>query len=132
VAFAALAFVACKEPGTVELVSDFPDGCTPATHAQVYLVPGGSCACECGDCLSACQGSNCKLGCGSELCSIEELDRGIKLEPDEPGVYAVVFQLLRVREDGLPELVASACGDPVLDRDGTDSSTLSVSGQCCP
>lgn len=121
----------CKFRGTAELIADFPDRCEPATHAQVYLIPQGTCPCACGDCLARCTGESCKQACGDDLCTVEQLDRGIKLEPEGPGLHTIVFQLLRLREDGLPEVVATACGDQILESDGTMSSTVSVSGQCC-
>lgn len=129
---AAISLAGCKTRGVTTFDLDYPDSCTEATHVRVYSILGGNCDCQCSECLAGCVGESCNLACDGNYCPIDELDRGIRLTPDEPGLYAVVYQLVRFRDDGVPEVVASACGEAVLDRDGTDSSSVSVTGSCCP
>ena len=129
----ALALVACKSPGTVSVELEFPPGCAEATHVQVYLIRGGSCAdCVCGDCLR-CAEDDCTVGCAGGYCPISALDMGLEVRPPSAGTYAIIYQLLSIDADGAVHEVAATCADGVqLDKDGTTDSSFSFAGSCCP
>jgi hypothetical protein len=127
----AVGLASCKDRGTVTFDLTFPDAC-PATHVQAYLIRNVTCGeCSCAECVAPCNESNCEPAC-PQPCPIDVLDDGLAIQPTEPGLYAVVYQLIDTPEDGgLPRLVASACADAQVDEDGTTSMTLDVAGECC-
>lgn len=129
-------FPACKERGEARVSISFEDqSCQPfeGTELIAYAVLGvESCQeCACGGCFDACDADNCARACGGEVCSLEELDRGIVLEPPEAGLYAVVFELTRVDATGVRRVIASACALVELDPDGTADKREVAQGECC-
>ncbi len=131
---AAAVLTSCKSRGTVAIDVAYPPECSDGSHASVYLIRGASCGeCTCGDCLAACSGERCTLGCPEGVCTVEQLDQGIDVLPDEPGNYALVYQLLTTSESGDLVEIASACVDNVVvGKDGTEDIDLMATGVWCP
>ena len=134
VGFVSLTSTGCKDRGTVIVSVEVPDSCEPATHIASYLIRGAVCDdCRCSQCLTRCSADNCQLGCQGDYCTLPEFQQGIEILPEEAGVYAIVYQLVRIGEDGAATEVAVACADELeLAADGTTSYDMEIQAECCP
>lgn len=129
--------VGCKIRGQAEISLVFPESlvCTPFEDTEVsayILANAAACnSCQCGACFDSCQTDNCVEGCGGGTCTLDDLARGISIEPPSGGLYTVIFDFSRVDELGVRRLIASACAEVVVEDDGTEDKVATAVGVCC-